>query len=111
MPSRASGADAIAEITAKRLGMTTVIDSRGKLVGIITDGDLRRFIQNGGEFSKVTAGELASHNPKTISPDDLAARALEMMERFSITTLVVVEKRDRPVGVVHLHDLLKNGIV
>lgn len=102
---------AILEITAKKLGMTTVTDANGKLVGIITDGDLRRFIQRGGDFARVTAGELASRNPKTIAPDDLAAKAVEQMERFSITTLVVGEGERRILGVIHLHDLLKNGIV
>jgi arabinose-5-phosphate isomerase len=99
------------EITAKKLGMTTVTDAHGKLVGIITDGDLRRFVQQGGDFAKATAGELASRNPKTIAPDDLAAKAVERMERFSITTLVVIENERRMLGVIHLHDLLKNGIV
>ena len=102
---------AILEITAKKLGMTTVTDSTGKLAGIITDGDLRRCIQQGRDFAKITAGELASHNPKSIAPDDLAAKAVEMMERFSITTLVVTEGDRRIAGVIHLHDLLKNGIV
>jgi arabinose-5-phosphate isomerase len=102
---------AILEITAKKLGMTTVIDSTGKLAGIITDGDLRRCIQQGRDFAKITAGELASHNPKSIGPDDLAAKAVEMMERFSITTLVVTEGDRKIAGVIHLHDLLKNGIV
>jgi arabinose-5-phosphate isomerase len=102
---------AILEITAKKLGMTTVTDAHGKLVGIITDGDLRRFVQQGGDFAKATAGELASRNPKTIAPDDLAAKAVERMERFSITTLVVIENERRMLGVIHLHDLLKNGIV
>lgn len=102
---------AILEITAKKLGMTTVTDANGKLVGIITDGDLRRFIQRGGDFARVTAGELASRHPKTIAPDDLAAKAVEQMERFSITTLVVGEGERRILGVIHLHDLLKNGIV
>ena len=84
---------------------------RGKLAGIVTDGDLRRFIQGGGDFTKATASALASRNPKTIGPDDLAAKAVEMMERFSITTLVVIEG-DRTIrGVIHLHDLLKSGIV
>ena len=101
---------AILEITAKKLGMTTVVDENGRLAGIITDGDLRRFIQQGGDFAKVTAGQLASRNPKTIAPDDLAAKAVERMERFSITTLVVAEG-DKILGVIHLHDLLKNGIV
>jgi arabinose-5-phosphate isomerase len=102
---------AILEITAKKLGMTTVIDAGGKLIGIITDGDLRRFIHKGGDFAKVTAGDLASRNPKVIRPDDLAAKAVEQMERFSITTLVVAESDRKMFGVIHLHDLLKNGIV
>lgn len=106
-----AGTAAILEMTSKKLGMTTVVDRAGRLAGIITDGDLRRVIQRGGEFSTATAGELASRNPKTIEPDALAAKALEIMERFSITTLVVVEGDRRIVGVIHLHDLLKHGIV
>jgi arabinose-5-phosphate isomerase len=102
---------AILEMSAKKLGMTTVVDRAGTLVGVITDGDLRRFLQQGGDFSKITAGSLASRGPKMIGPDELAAKAVEMMERFSITTLVVAEQAKRIVGVVHLHDLLKHGIV
>lgn len=111
VPATVPATAAILEITAKKLGMTTVTDGNGKLAGIITDGDLRRFIQRGGDFAKVTAGDLASPNPKTISPDDLAAKAVERMERFSITTLVVTEGDRRMLGVIHLHDLLKHGIV
>ncbi len=103
--------DALLEMTAKKLGMTTVEDEGGRLTGIITDGDLRRFIQRGGDFAKIKAGDLASRNPKTIHPDDLAARAVELMERFSITSLVVAEAPGTAVGVIHLHDLLKSGIV
>jgi arabinose-5-phosphate isomerase len=106
-----SGTAAILEMTAKKLGMTTVVDQDGKLSGIITDGDLRRLIQRGVDFTKLTAGQLASKNPKTIGPDDLAAKAVEVMERFSITTLVVTEGGRTIRGVIHLHDLLKNGIV
>ena len=102
---------AILEMSAKKLGMTTVVDRAGALVGVITDGDLRRFLQQGGDFSKITAGSLASRRPKLIGPDELAAKAVEMMERYSITTLVVAESLKRIVGVVHLHDLLKHGIV
>ena len=102
---------AILEMSAKKLGMTTVVDRAGALVGVITDGDLRRFLQQGGDFSKITAGSLASRRPKLIGPDELAAKAVEMMERYSITTLVVAESFKRIVGVVHLHDLLKHGIV
>lgn len=106
-----SASAALLEMSAKKLGMTTVVDRAGVLVGIITDGDLRRFLQQGGDFSKITAGALASRSPKLIGPDELAAKAVEMMERYSITTLVVSESPKRIVGVVHLHDLLKHGIV
>ena len=102
---------AILEMSAKKLGMTTVVDQAGALLGVITDGDLRRFVQQGGDFSKSTAGSLASRRPKLIGPDELAAKAVEMMERFSITTLVVTDSAKQIVGVVHLHDLLKHGIV
>ena len=106
-----SASAALLEMSAKKLGMTTVVDRAGALTGIITDGDLRRFLQQGGDFSKITAGALASRHPKLIGPDELAAKAVEMMERYSITTLVVAESAKRIVGVVHLHDLLKHGIV
>jgi arabinose-5-phosphate isomerase len=106
-----SASEAILEMSAKKLGMTTVVDRAGALLGVITDGDLRRFLQQGGEFSKVTAGALTSRHPKLIGPDELAAKAVEMMERYAITTLVVEDKAKRIVGVVHLHDFLKHGIV
>jgi arabinose-5-phosphate isomerase len=105
------GSVAILEMSAKKLGMTTVVDRAGTLVGVITDGDLRRFLQQGGDFSKMTAGSLASQHPKLIGPDELAAKAVEMMERYAITTLVVADNEKRIVGVAHLHDLLKHGIV
>jgi arabinose-5-phosphate isomerase len=108
---QASGLEAILEMTAKKLGMTTVLDETGCLTGIITDGDLRRFIQGGGDVKKVTAADLASRHPKTIGPHELATTALGLMEQHSITALVVVESGQRPLGVIHLHDLLKNGIV
>ena len=106
-----SASVALLEMSAKKLGMTTVVDRAGALVGVITDGDLRRFVQQGGDFSKGTAGSLASRHPKLIGADELAAKAVEMMERYSITTLVVTDNAKRIVGVVHLHDLLKHGIV
>lgn len=106
-----SASAALLEMSAKKLGMTTVVDQAGALVGIITDGDLRRFLQRGGDFSKITAGALASRSPKLIGPDELAAKAVEMMERYSITALVVAGSPKGIVGVVHLHDLLKHGIV
>jgi arabinose-5-phosphate isomerase len=91
-------------------GMTTVVDTAGRLVGVITDGDLRRLHLRGGSFEALRAGDVASRSPKTIGADDLAAKALEVMEG-TITTLVVVDEARRPCGVIHLHDILRAKIV
>lgn len=106
----ATGRDAILEMTSKKFGMTMVIDGRGRLSRVITDGDLRRMWERGEDVAKATAGEMGSHHPKTMGPDELAARALQIMEQHSITSLVVVQDRDEILGVLHLHDLLKSGI-
>lgn len=102
---------AILEMTTKKLGVTAVTDSTHRLHGVITDGDLRRFLERGLDVRTVRAGELASKNPKTIGPDELAARAVQTMEQFSITSLVVVDEAGQMVGVIHLHDLLRSGVV
>jgi arabinose-5-phosphate isomerase len=102
--------DAIREMTAKKLGMTTVVDARGRLAGVITDGDLRRFLEKGNSMAKAKAKDLGSKSPRTIQADALAAKALQTMEQFSITSIVVVDDRNRLAGVIHLHDLLKNGV-
>lgn len=99
------------EMTTKKLGMTTVVDPRGRLQGVITDGDLRRFLEKGVDLATARAGDLASKQPKTIGPDDLAARAVQVMEQFSITSLVVLDGEGWMVGVIHMHDLLKSGVV
>ena len=104
--------EAIMEISSKRLGITTVIDDSYKLRGIITDGDLRRGLEKWGEkvFS-LKAEDVMTHNPKTITRDTLAAKAISIMEKQSITALVVVDRESKPEGIVHMHDLLKAGIV
>jgi arabinose-5-phosphate isomerase len=101
---------AIREMTRARLGMTTVVDGDGRLLGIITDGDLRRLHLRPGPITELTAIEVATREPKLIDADDLAARALEVMERFAITSLVIVDGGQRPVGVIHLHDILRAKI-
>jgi len=102
--------EAIMQMTSKRLGATCVVDGGEKLVGIITDGDLRRLLQNTTNVTNLTAAQAMNRNPKTIRPDILASAALEEMEDFNITQLVVVDGGHRPVGVVHLHDLVKAGL-
>jgi len=108
---RASATETIKEMTAKKLGMTTVVDAQGRLRGVVTDGDVRRAWEKGVDRAKARASDLASKSPQPIGPDDLAARAVQIMEQFSITSLVVVDERGRLVGVIHMHDLLKSGVV
>lgn len=106
----ASIKDAILEITAKRLGATCVVHSDGTLAGIITDGDLRRLLQKTSDISGLTAEEVMSKDPKTIRKGTLASVALQEMERYSITQLVIVDDDKKPFGVVHLHDLVRAGL-
>ncbi|NOZ68992.1 MAG: KpsF/GutQ family sugar-phosphate isomerase [Deferribacteres bacterium] len=104
--------DAIIEISSKRLGMTTVADSDSRLLGIITDGDLRRGLERWGEeFFSFRAEDAMTRRPKTVTRDTLAAKAVALMEQYSITVLIVAGEEDSIEGVVHLHDLLKAGIV
>jgi arabinose-5-phosphate isomerase len=102
--------DTIVEMTSKRLGATCVVDESGRLMGIITDGDLRRMLQRTTDIRSLTALNVASKNPKTIRKDSLAAIALEEMEDFKITQLIVVDGEHRPIGMLHLHDLVKAGL-
>jgi arabinose-5-phosphate isomerase len=100
--------DVIVEISEKRLGSTAVIE-KSKIVGIITDGDLRRMLKNNQEINNLTAKDIMSRNPKSIRADAMAVEALETMENHNITQ-ILVEDNSNYVGVVHLHDLLKEGI-
>jgi arabinose-5-phosphate isomerase len=104
--------DALFVITAKGLGIVGVTDASGNLQGVITDGDLRRALEQGVDILQARAGELTRGNPKRIGRDELAAKALQRMEQYAITSLFVFEdeKGGKPVGVIHLHDLLKAGI-
>ena len=103
--------DVIVEMTKKRKGVTTVVDVAGRLVGVITDGDLRRLHLSGTPIDALSAGEVATREPKTIRGDDLAAKALEVMETWQITSLVIVDGESRPVGLLHMHDILRAKIV
>lgn len=105
--------DVIFEITSKRLGVTAVCNEGGELVGVITDGDLRRALERYPDLLQRSASEVMTRNPKWIKQDALAAKAVQMMEEYSITSLFVFSRTgDRiPVGIIHLHDLLKAGVV
>lgn len=102
---------AVMEISSKRLGVTIVTGSNNRILGIITDGDLRRGIEKWGKaVFDMKAGEVMTKNPKTISEDELAAKALSIMESKSITSLVVPDEDGKAKGIIHLHDILKQGI-
>ncbi|MBI5408362.1 MAG: KpsF/GutQ family sugar-phosphate isomerase [Nitrospirae bacterium] len=104
--------DAIMEISYKRLGITAVTNNDKKLQGVITDGDLRRGLEKWGEsFFSLKAGDIMTHRPKTITSNMLAAKAVAIMEKYSITVLMVADEENNIKGVLHLHDLLKAGIV
>lgn len=103
-------AKALIEITAKGLGMTTVVDSKGALTGVFTDGDLRRALENNIDIHQTSVGKLIGKKCLTIKGEILAAEALAIMEEKSITALVVVDEKQDVAGVVHLHDILKAGV-
>ena len=106
----ASMEEVIMEISSKRLGSTAVTDASGRLAGIITDGDLRRKLREGSDIFALKAIDLMSRNPKVIAKDEFAVNALNKMQELSITQLVV-EEEGRVLGFVHLHDLLREGLV
>lgn len=106
--------EALFVITGKGLGVTNVVDNEGCLVGIITDGDIRRGLEHGHEFLDEKVDCLMTKKPRTISPQRLAAEALNVMEKNHprpITVLPVVDGKNRPVGIIHLTDLLRQGVV
>jgi arabinose-5-phosphate isomerase len=100
----------IIEISSKRLGITAVLDKNNTLKGVITDGDLRRMLAKYSDFTAMPASEIMNTQPKTIQQDALAVHALAIMRDFSITQLVVMEK-ETYVGIIHLHDLINEGLV
>jgi len=101
----------ILEMTSKRLGATAVLDEAGKLRGIITDGDLRRMLSRGGDLSQLQAKDIMGAHPKTIREDALAVKALQILRANSITQLIVVDGEQRYRGFIHLHDLIREGLI
>lgn len=102
--------EVIVEMTAKRLGITAVVDAANNLLGIITDGDLRRMLEKSIAIDTIKAGDIMTVNPKTIGPDELAVGALDMLRKNEITQLAVTEA-GKYLGIIHLHDLVKEGLI
>ncbi len=103
--------DAINEISTKKLGMTIIVDSNDKLLGIFTDGDLRRCVQSKIDIHSASISEVMTKSPRTILPTALAAEAMNLMEEWKITSLVVEDKNAKIVGVLHMHDLIRAGLI
>jgi arabinose-5-phosphate isomerase len=104
--------DTLLEITGKRLGVTGVVDDAGSLVGVITDGDLRRTLEKVADIRATVAADIMTAHPKTVAGSALAAQAVAVMERYGITSLFILAAgAGKPAGIIHLHDLLKAGVV
>lgn len=107
----ASISDALIEVTDKKLGMTCVVDNQGRLLGVYTDGDVRRTLTRQYDINTTQLKEVMTPNCQTIHKGMLAAEALALMQKHTITSLVVVDEQNRPQAVLHLHDLLRAGVI
>ena len=101
--------EVLVAITKARAGCASIVDARGRLIGIFTDGDLRRHLDTTPNLAEADVHEVMTKNPKTIEPDRLAAEALRILREHKIDELVVVDEGDRPVGLLDVQDLLKAG--
>ncbi|HZW37986.1 MAG TPA: KpsF/GutQ family sugar-phosphate isomerase [Ignavibacteriaceae bacterium] len=102
--------DVIWEITSKRLGTTCVVDDGNMLIGVITDGDLRRILEKTLNITGLTSKDIMTKNPKTLMQNQLASFALQQMENFKITSTIIIDDENKPIGIVHLHDLINLGL-
>lgn len=102
--------DVIQLISEKRLGIAILTDKNGIMTGILTDGDIRRTLIKHKNIQNLKSKEVMTINPKTVLPDDLAAKALNLMEKYSITALAITDENKKPVGILHIHDLLRAGV-
>lgn len=107
---KATVSEALIEVTNKKLGMTCVINQQGRLVGVYTDGDIRRTLTRQYDINTTPLKEVMTVDCRTIPQGLLAAEALAIMQKYSITSLVIIDKDNKPQGVLHLHDLLKAGV-
>ena len=114
IPAVAGGAalvDAVLEISRKRMGMTAVVDSSQRIIGIFTDGDLRRSLERGADIRATRVDAVMTHNPRTIRPDALAAEAVELMEKHKTTQLPVIDAEGRLIGALNIHDLFRAKVI
>ena len=103
--------DALLEISQKGMGMTAIVDDAGRPVGVFTDGDLRRLIAKGQDFSRVVIRDVMHHDPRRVGPDQLAVDAVAVMEEFRINQMLVTDADDKLVGALHIHDLTRAKVI
>jgi arabinose-5-phosphate isomerase len=107
----ASALEGMLEISRGRMGMTTVLDAHGRVIGIFTDGDLRRSLEKGVDLRRATIAEVMTRGPRTIGPGKLAAEAVEIMERFKVNQLIVVDDDQKLLGALNMHDLFRAKVI
>lgn len=103
--------EALLEVTLKRLGMTAIINNNEELIGIFTDGDLRRALDNNANLNNTPIDDVMTHNGTTVTADILAAECLQIMETLKINALIVTDERNKAIGALNMHDLLKAGVI
>ena len=103
--------DTLLEISAKGLGIAAVIDEKEKLRGVFTDGDLRRCLNRKKETLKIKISSVMSKNCKTIQSSSLAMEAINLMQNHEIYVLIAVDKNNKPIGVIRMHDLMQSGLI
>jgi arabinose-5-phosphate isomerase len=108
---RANLMEALLEMTRGRMGMTAILDDEQRVTGIFTDGDLRRALQKGLDLQATLVTDAMTRNPRTISPDKLAAEAVEIMERYKVNQLLAVDERQRLLGALNMHDLFRAKVL
>ncbi|WP_324657267.1 arabinose 5-phosphate isomerase KdsD [Burkholderia thailandensis] len=111
VPLGATLSDALFQITAKRMGMTAVVDDAGRVAGIFTDGDLRRVLERDGDFRRLPIVDVMTRNPRTIAPDHLAVEAVELMERHRLNQMLVVDEHGALIGALNMHDLFSKKVI
>jgi arabinose-5-phosphate isomerase len=102
---------ALLEVTRKGMAMTAIVDQNAKVLGIFTDGDLRRLIELGKDFSRTPVHEVMNATPRTISPEQLAVEAVDLMESFRINQVLVTDSDGTLVGALHIHDLTRAKVI
>jgi arabinose-5-phosphate isomerase len=111
VPTTATVSDALFQLTAKRMGMTAIVDDGDRVMGIFTDGDLRRVLERTGDFRKLPIVEVMTRGPRTIVADHLAVEAVELMERYRINQLLVVDDAGKLIGALNMHDLFSKKVI